>query len=188
MFVVGFLTIFVLLGVAASGLGRALALYKPLMQKVGGLMLIGMGLFMLRVIKPSWMFRELKIRLPSHQIVRWRKLSSWLVGTTFGLAWTPCVGPVLAVILFWASQTQTFWQGTWLLLAYGLGLGAPFLAVGALFEALTPRLIALNRLGNWMQKGSAVIILITGILLLTSKLEWLSIRLLKLFNLNTLAV
>lgn len=187
LFVVGFVGVFVLLGAAASSLGKAIALYKPFIEKLGGGFLILMGLFMLGVIKPTWLYKEFKIHLPS-KLTKWRKLNSLLVGTTFGFAWTPCIGPVLAVILFWASQAATIWQGIGLLLAYGIGMGLPFVIIGLLFETLTPKLNATARMGRWLQRAAAIIIILTGVLLITGYMQSISLQLLNFLNLRTLAI
>jgi cytochrome c-type biogenesis protein len=161
--------------------------YKPLMQRVGGVFFVSMGLFMLGIIKPAFLYIERRIELPKN-ITKWKKLNSLLVGMTFGFAWTPCIGPVLAVILFWASQTQNFIQGISLLLVYGIGLGLPFLVVALLFESISLKLSKATKLGHVLQILSAVIIIIMGILLFLGKIEIVSVKLLQLFNLNTLSV
>lgn len=185
LFVAGFIIVFVLLGVLASFAGRIVNIYKPIVQKIGGIFFIILGLFMLDVIRPAALLKERKLNL--NQIVKARKLNSFLVGSTFGFAWTPCIGPVLAVILFWASQQATFWQGLGLLLAYGIGLGIPFLVVGLLFETLAPRLSGAGRLGKTLRIIAAILIIITGVLLILNRVEYLTIRLLDFFNLRTLA-
>lgn len=187
IFTIGFILIFVLLGATANTVGRVFASYKPVMQKVGGLFFIVMGLFMLEIIRPVFLYKERKLELPKN-ITKWKKLNSLLVGMTFGFAWTPCIGPVLAVILFWASQAQSLAQGVGLLFVYGLGLGLPFVIVALMFESIAPKLSKTTKFGHILQKVAAIVILIMGILLFLGKVELISVRLLQLFSLNTLSV
>lgn len=187
IFTIGFILVFVLLGATANTVGRVFASYKPLMQKVGGVFFIVMGLFMLELIKPIFLYKERKIELPKN-LTKWKKLNSLLVGMTFGLAWTPCIGPVLAVILFWASQAQSLVQGVSLLFVYGIGLGLPFVVVAFMFESIAPKLSKSTKFGHILQKVAAIVILVMGILLLFGKVEFISVRLLQLFELNTLSV
>jgi cytochrome c biogenesis protein CcdA len=157
------------------------------MQKVGGVFFIAMGLFMLEIVKPVFLYKERKIELPKN-ITKWKKLNSFLVGMTFGFAWTPCIGPVLAVILFWASQAQSLAQGVGLLFVYGLGLGMPFVVVALMFESIAPKLSKTTKFGHILQKIAAIVILVMGLLLVLDKATLISIRLLQFFGLNTLSV
>lgn len=187
IFTVGFIIVFVLLGATANTVGRVFASYKPFIQRLGGVFFIVMGLFMLEVIKPAFLYKERKLELPK-KIIKWKKLNSLLVGMTFGFAWTPCIGPVLAVILFWASQAQSFVQGVGLLLVYGIGLGLPFVVVALMFESIASKLSKASRFGHLLQKVSAIVIVIMGVLLLLGQVELISVKLLQLFELNTLSV
>jgi cytochrome c-type biogenesis protein len=110
------------------------------------------------------------------------------VGITFGFAWTPCIGPVLSVILFWASQAKTVYAGIGLLTAYGIGMGVPFLIVALLFEVISPKLSKAQKFGNWLQKGSGVLIVIFGILMLLNKTHIVTFALLEIFNIDKFAV
>ncbi len=187
IFTIGFIFVFVLLGATTNTLGRFLGIYKPLIRKLGGFLFIIMGLFMLNIIKPHFLYQERKLRL-SVSPTKFRKLNSFFVGLTFGFAWTPCIGPVLAVILFWAAQTETVWQGMSLLLAYGIGLGIPFLVVALFFEKISSKLVITKRLGRYLNLLAGIVILLIGALLILGKVELLSMWLLQFFNLNILAV
>lgn len=137
-FTLGFILVFVLLGATVNTFGRQLNAYKGIIQQIGGIFFIFVGLFMLEIIKPLILLKELKLPLPKNP-TRWQKVNSLLVGITFGFAWTPCIGPVLAVILFWASQAATLAQGVSLLFVYGLGLATPFLIIALGFESFAPK-------------------------------------------------
>ncbi|MFZ5425083.1 MAG: cytochrome c biogenesis CcdA family protein [Patescibacteria group bacterium] len=185
-FTLGFIFVFVLLGASASKVANTLAVNRNLFQKIGGGFFVVMGLVMLGKFKFSFFQKEYKLSF-STKFLKWHKLNSFLTGITFGFAWTPCIGPVLAVILFWASQAGTTLKGMLLLLTYGLGIGVPFLLIGIFFEYLAPRLSLFSKYGYFMNKAASVFIIIMGVLMLINKVEFISITLLRLFNLNTLS-
>lgn len=186
-FSLGFICVFVLLGAGASSIGILFATQRVFLQRLGGAFFIILGVFMLGIIKPGILMKERKIKLPKN-LSKWRKLNSFLVGMFFGFAWTPCVGPVLAVILFWASQTNTVLQGTTLLFVYGLGLGLPFVLIGLLFDRLLPVLSESQKFGAVLNKIAGLIILVTGILLLVGRLDILTTSLLNLLNIRSHSV
>jgi len=187
LFTLGFIFVFVLLGATANTLGRGLVAYRYTIQRLGGVLLIVLGAFILEIIKPSFLYRELKIQLPKN-LTRVKEFNSFLVGTTFGFAWTPCIGPVLAVILFWASQAATLWKGVSLLIAYGIGLGLPFLVIALGFEKLAPKLRKATKAGKTIQYISGGLVVLAGILLIFGKLDVLSIYLVRLFGLDEFSI
>jgi cytochrome c-type biogenesis protein len=101
-------------------------------------------------------------------------LRSFLTGGIFSLAWTPCVGPILGSVLTLALGSETAWQGAYLLAIYSLGLGLPFLIIGAAFGSITPLLRRINRYSNWIYIISGLLLITIGILILTNKLVWFS--------------
>jgi cytochrome c-type biogenesis protein len=187
IFTLGFIAVFVLLGAGSSSLGLLLGRHKLLFQRLGGAFFVLLGLFMLGIFRPAFLYRERKFSLPVKP-TRFRQLNSLLVGLVFGFAWTPCIGPVLAVILFWASQATTVAIGTSLLLAYGIGLGIPFLIIALFFEKLAPLLKKTQPLGQKLHWLAAIVIIVMGILLAIGRVELVSVRLLQWLNFNTLAV
>jgi len=99
-------------------------------------------------------------------------LRSLLIGAIFALAWTPCVGPILGGILTLALQSETARQGAYLLAAYSLGLGLPFLVVGAAFSSITPLLKRVHRYSTPVYIFSGALLIAVGILILTNNLNW----------------
>jgi cytochrome c-type biogenesis protein len=186
-FTLGFILIFTLLGATANSLGSLFATNRELIQKIGGIFFIIMGLFMLDLIKPMALLKERKIELPKH-LTKWNKLNALILGSTFGFAWTPCVGPVLGVILFWASQAASFWKGVGLLTAYGVGLGVPFLVVALLFESLAPKLKNTHKFGKALQLISGGVIILMGILLILNKVEYIALVLINIAGLRAFSV
>lgn len=186
-FTIGFILVFVLLGATANATGTFFVQYRNIIQRIGGMFLVIMALFILEVIKPAFLFHEKKIHLP-HRFEKYRKINSLLTGFTFGFAWSPCIGPVLGVILFWASQAKTLLAGTSLLFVYGIGLGIPFLIIGLFFEKLAPKISHAGKFGHRINILAGILILVTGLLLVFGKLDYISIKLLQFFDLRTLSV
>ncbi len=185
-FVIGFVSIFVLLGALAYSSNALINEYKNVIQKIGAVFLIFLGLFMAEIIKPEFMYQEKKAQL-SQKLSKLGYLSSFLFGVTFGFAWTPCIGPVLAVILFWASQTSNLLNSIWLLTVYGLGLGTPFLIVGLFFEYLSTKITKLQKYSLTIQKIGGLIVLIFGILLLTDQIGYTSRIINHIFHIKNLS-
>lgn len=166
-FVVGFLLIFVLLGIGATGIGLLLTIYRRPMQVIGGLLFILLGAHLAGLIQIRFLDRSRQVKLDKG-VTRWQYLNAFLIGLTFGFSWTPCIGPVLGVILFWASQEATFWRGFFLLLSFGLGLGLPFLLLSLLAEHLIKPLRKYGRLFYYLQITAGVFVLVIGLLLVTN--------------------
>lgn len=186
-FVLGFLVVFVLLGLGASSAGILLNQYRRLIQTIGGVFFILLGLHFAGVFKIAFFSKYKKINLERH-FTRFPKVNSFLVGLTFGFAWTPCIGPVLAVILFWASQAGTFWSGFWLLLSFGLGLGIPFIILSLFTESIMKRLRKASKAFYYAQVVAGLIIIVIGVLLIGNWLYLLTGPLLKFGTLESFLI
>ncbi len=169
-FVAGFSLVFVILG-ASMGLLGAMVPLGPL-RNIAGALLILFGLFLIAATKVSWLNYE-KHLLPNRARGT-GYLRSLSIGAIFSLAWIPCVGPVLGGILTLALSSQTVWQGVYLLLAYSLGLGLPFIVVGLALGVLSPYLRWFNRHAYLTSIVSGALLIAIGILILTGKLAYLS--------------
>ena len=166
-FVLGFSVVFALLGVLLNTLLQNIAYEVQLwLSRIGGVMIIFFGLYLVRLIKIPFLEREykfgVKIKFKS------RYATSFLFGLAFAVGWTPCVGPALGVILGLAAINpgSTFL----LLLTYALGLGIPFLIVGA-FTGQAVEFINRHAKGlKYLNIVFGVILLALGILIFTQKL------------------
>ncbi|GHO50201.1 cytochrome c biogenesis CcdA family protein [Ktedonospora formicarum] len=143
-FIIGFTLAFTALGATASTLGSYLSEQQVLLRRVGGIVLFIIGLHLTGVLKLPFLYWQKRI---TYYPSRPNYGASILMGIIFAIAWSPCVGPILASILYMASFTTTLQQGVLLLLAYSLGLGVPFLILGlglnqlsALLKRLKPHL------------------------------------------------
>lgn len=172
LFSLGFLTIFIILGFAATTVGNVFAANRAIFEKLGGIFLILMGIYMLEIIKLSSLFKTFQFQ-PSQKL-RATKLGALLFGLSFGFAWTPCIGPVLATILFFAAQAETHMAGVFLLFTFGLGLAIPFVIVGALFQTVQNKIANLGKYASVIRILSGCIIIVAGVLLLTGQLGLIS--------------
>ena len=127
LFILGFSTVFVALGAGAGAIGSMLDAHRATLTRLSGALMLLMGLFVLGVVRLPMLERDRRF----HFIDRpYGPAGTVLLGMAFAFGWTPCIGPILASILFYAGAAETAQQGALLLLVYSLGLGVPFLASG----------------------------------------------------------
>jgi cytochrome c-type biogenesis protein len=169
-FVIGFTVVFTLFGAGAGLVGFALSAYITVIRQIAGILLIVFGAFLLLSLKVPWL--NFEKRLAPSQGTTIGYLRSFFTGGIFSLAWTPCIGPILAGILTLAMGSETAGQGAYLLAIYSLGLGLPFLVVGAAFDSITPLLRRIHRYSVIIYIISGVLLIIVGILILANKMIW----------------
>ncbi len=170
-FVAGFSLVFVILGAGAGLAGFALSPYSPVVRQIAGGLLIALGVFMLAALKVPWLNYEKRLAPSTGRVTGY--LRSLLIGGTFSLAWTPCLGPIIGTILIIAGVSETALHGAYLLAAYSLGLGLPFLAIGAALDSATPLLRRIHRYSGQIHIASGILLIAVGILILTNSLNWL---------------
>jgi len=170
-FVVGFSLVFIILGAGVGLLGFTLGVNTALTRYIAGGLLIAFGIFLLASLKIPWLNYERRLAPSTGATTGY--LRSLIIGAIFSLAWTPCVGPVLGGILTLAWSSETAWQGASLLAVYSLGLGIPFLIIGAAFDSLRPLLQRIHRYSTWSYIISGLLLIAVGILILTGNLSWL---------------
>ncbi|GAC1532229.1 MAG: cytochrome c biogenesis protein CcdA [Acidimicrobiales bacterium] len=175
LFVAGFSTVFIALGLGASAFGGALFTHHVLLTRLTGLLVVAMALFLIGslILRAPWLYRELRFH-PSPS--RLGPLAAPITGVAFGFGWTPCIGPVLGSVLGVAAESGRAAHGAALLSAYSLGLGIPFLITG----------LALGRLGgtlNWIKRHttlttgvSAAFLAFFGVLLTFNRLTSVTIE------------
>jgi len=169
-FIVGFSLVFIALGASLGLLGAAVP--QQVLEKVAGTLLITFGIFLVAAMKiPRLNYEK---RLDFGRAKGTGYLRSLLIGVVFSLGWIPCVGPILGGILTLAASSQTVWQGVYLLLAYCVGLGLPFIAVGLALGAASRYIRWLSRHAFVTSIVAAVLLIGVGILMLTGYMEYLS--------------
>jgi len=186
LFIVGFTVVFVALGAAASGVGRLLVSHKETLTHVSGFVVILLGLVLLLGVLPAGFWARVgagprgaltRITGERRFDVRPSTLGTWaapVMGMAFAFAWTPCIGPVLAVVLGLAEHNGSLAGGVLLLFAYSLGLAVPFVLAGLAFGRLTS-VIARARRGLWLVEAiGGTVLVVFGVLLVTDHLGWIS--------------
>ncbi|KPK42110.1 MAG: cytochrome C biogenesis protein [Omnitrophica WOR_2 bacterium SM23_29] len=165
LFIAGFTAVFVLLGASFTFFGSLLSRYQDMIKKVGGMIVILLGLHIAGVINLSFLQREKKFEIKTRPL---GFLGSFLVGATFSLGWTPCVGPILSSILILSSTADEIGKGVVLLLSYSLGLGLPFFLSSLLINNF---LAYFNKVKGYLRAISIIsglFIIIIGVMILTN--------------------
>jgi len=170
-FVIGFTIVFIIMGVGAGLAGFVISSHIAIIRQIAGGLLVLFGLFLLLAQKIPWLNYERRLA-PSHSITT-GYLRSLITGGIFSFAWTPCVGPILGSILALAWSSETIWRSAYLLALYSLGLGVPFLIIGAAFDSVIPWLKRLQRYSTAIYIFSGALLIVVGILILTNRLFWL---------------
>lgn len=183
LFVFGFLLVFMALGAASGGLGHYLAVWREWLQRIGGFFLIAVGLYLTDWMRWPALYKIRSLHNRARPSVR--SLSPWhsvMTGFTFGFSWTPCIGPVLATILFLATFQGGSLHGSLLLLTFALGLGVPFVVTAVLLDRLLPWLRRFAQVTRVLQNVGAIIIIVLGLLLLTGGYGYLQSYLVRFTN------
>lgn len=123
LFIAGFSAVFIAFGASASFIGQILYEYQDVIRKIGAVLIILFGLYMLGILKMKFLMTEHHLVKFHHRPVGY--VGSFLIGTAFAAAWTPCVGPILGAILAYASTRESMQDGILLLASYSMGLGLP---------------------------------------------------------------
>ncbi len=175
LFVVGFSSIFIMLGASASFLGQFFRAYEVWITRIGGVVIVLLGIHLAGVLRMTSLLREKRLHLNDKPA---GYLGTLGVGVAFGAGWTPCIGPALGAILTYGMAQDTMWAGVGLLTVYSLGLAIPFLLASL---ALDWFLQTFQKFRAWIpvvEKASGVLLILLGILLLTGQFtllaSWLS--------------
>ncbi|MGB7432816.1 MAG: cytochrome c biogenesis protein CcdA [Ahrensia sp.] len=171
-FAAGVITVFMGLGAAASAFGQALREYFDILRWLAAAIIIAMGLHFLGVIRIPILYRQLRADAGATSNVS--LVGAYVIGLAFAFGWTPCVGPVLAAILFMAAGSDTAWQGAGLLFVYGVGMTAPFV-LAALFIGPFMRWMSRFRrhLGK-IEKMMGGLLIVFGLLIATNSINYIA--------------
>lgn len=173
-FVLGFTSVFVIMGASATQIGQLLAAYAGVLSKVMGSVVIIFGVHLLGLVRIPLLYREKR----AHAQLQPRSLAgAYVIGAGFGFGWTPCIGPILGGVLAMAAIQQTVWAGVGLLVVYSLGLGIPFLIAAIAAERVNRGIRRFGRLYRAVEVTSALLLIGVGVLLLTGKFAWLNSQL-----------
>ena len=178
MFVLGFATVFIIMGASASYAGQLLRSYLPILAKVAGVFIILMGLNFLGVFKLAFLMREKRYHAETRPA---GLIGAYAVGLAFAFGWTPCIGPVLAMILTLAATEQDVMKGAGLLAVYSAGLGIPFMLAAAGVGTFLGFLKRFRRHMLTVERVMGVLLILTGIMFLTGTLQDFSYWLIEQF-------
>ena len=167
LFSLGFSFVFIIFGAAASFLGQVLLQNSQTLRIFAGLIIILFSLQLLGIINISFLNFEKKIYTKKNNNIWF----SFIIGMAFGFGWTPCIGPILGSILALASTEETVFKAIILLSFYSLGLAIPFILSGYLMQRFLMFSRNFKKNINLVTKGGGVILLITGVLILTNQLQ-----------------
>ena len=123
-FIIGFSIVFILLGAISTEVGQMLRFYKSALARISGIVIIIFGLHLTGIFKIKWLYTDARLHSVKGGSTPW---GAFVIGFAFAFGWTPCVGPILAVILGFAAVQNSVGKGILLLAIYSLGLAVPFL-------------------------------------------------------------
>lgn len=178
-FVLGFSLVFVLLGLAASGIGAWLRQNAALFNRVAGVIVFLFGLHVSGILKVRALNYEKRFHVTGAK--KRGVLGSALIGIAFGFGWTPCIGPILGAILALAAQQKSMVTGAWLLVVYSAGLGIPFILTALLFSYLMGAFGFIKRHFRAVEIISGGLLMLVGILMFFNLLAVLANRMLDWF-------
>ncbi len=171
LFILGFSLVFIALGAGATLVGQVLFQQQRLIQKIGGVFIVLMGLYVAGWLRIPFLMREWRVELKDRPA---GYLGALIVGITFAAGWTPCIGPILGSILTLASVSQTAGAGIRMLAAYSLGLAIPFLVSSLAIDRF---LVFFDRFKRFMPVvtwASGLILIALGLLLVSDYFTALS--------------
>ena len=177
LFCTGFSTVFIILGASASFLGQTLLQNSEILRIVAGIIIIIFSLQLVGLINIGYLNLEKRFEAKKSQNI----LFPYVIGLAFGFGWTPCIGPILGSILALASIEETLSRAILLLSFYSLGLALPFIASGYLIQRFLLFSKNFKKNINIISKIGGIILLVTGILILTNQLQTLGYYLLNIF-------
>lgn len=168
-FVAGFSLIFIVFGALAGFLGAALVPYRLWIARIGGILVICSGLFIIGFLEIPFLSKERRFAIAS-LAERGRLFSAFTLGMAFSAGWTPCVGPILGSILLLASTSATAFQGAALLAVFSMGLAMPFLAVALAIGSATKLLARITHYAPILSAIGGAFLICIGLLLLTDNM------------------
>ena len=167
VFSLGFSFVFIVFGATASFLGQILLQNSQILRTIAGVIIIIFSLQLIGVLNIKFLNVEKKFYTKKSNNI----FFVFIIGMAFGFGWTPCIGPILGSILALASTEETIYKAILLLSFYSLGLAIPFVLSGYLMQKFLIFSKNFKRNINLVTKGGGIILLITGILILTNQLQ-----------------
>tara|TARA_B100000900_G_C20346303_1_gene620372 strand:+ start:69 stop:776 length:708 start_codon:yes stop_codon:yes gene_type:complete len=177
LFCFGFSTVFIIFGASASLLGRLFLQNSEILRLLAGIIIVIFSLQLIGVINISYLNFEKRFDAKESKNI----FFPYIIGLAFGFGWTPCIGPILGSILALASIEETLIKAVIMLIFYSLGLALPFILSGYLIQKFLLLSKNFKRNINLISKIGGIILLITGILILTNQLQVIGFYIIEIF-------
>ena len=177
LFCLGFSSVFVILGASASFIGKAFLQNSEILRIIAGIIIIIFSLQLIGLINIPYLNFEKRFDAKESTNI----LFPYIIGLAFGFGWTPCIGPILGSILALASIEETLTRAILLLIFYSLGLAIPFVLSGYLIQRFLLFSKNFKRNINLISKSGGVILLVTGVLILTNQLQAVGFYIIEIF-------
>jgi len=171
MFIMGFSTIFMLMGASTTYLGQFFLSKQAIIRQIGGVLIVLFGLYIMGLFKLLILSRDTRFHFKNRPA---GYLGSYFIGVAFGAGWTPCVGPILGSILIYASTTGSVLTGIELLAVYSLGLGLPLLLSAIGVQSFLLYFKKTVRYMNWISRASGAFLVVVGVMIFTNSLTQLT--------------
>ena len=177
LFCLGFSSVFIILGASASFLGKTLLQNSEILRIIAGIIIIIFSLQLIGLINISYLNFEKRFDAKESRNI----LFPYIIGLAFGFGWTPCIGPILGSILALASIEETLSRAILLLMFYSLGLAIPFVLSGYLIQRFLLFSKNFKKNINFISKTGGIILLVTGVLILTNQLQAIGFYIIEIF-------
>ena len=177
LFCLGFSSVFIILGASASFLGQALLQNSEILRIIAGIVIIIFSLQLIGLINISYLNFEKRFDAKKSKNI----FFPYIIGLAFGFGWTPCIGPILGSILALASIEETLSRAILLLIFYSSGLAIPFVLSGYLIQRFLLLSKNFKKNINLISKSGGIILLVTGVLILTNQLQAVGFYIIEIF-------
>lgn len=166
-YVIGFSSVFIMMGASASFLGGIIFKYRPIIRIIGGLIVILLGIHLTGIIRIKSLEFEKRVQVNNRPL---NYLGVLLVGMAFAAGWSPCIGPLLGSILIYAGAIETVSEGVILLAIYSAGLAIPFIAISIFINIFIKFIKKASFAMKYINTASGILLILVGIFLLANKL------------------
>jgi cytochrome c-type biogenesis protein len=170
-FIVGFSIVFITLGAISTEVGQVLAQYKSLLARVAGAIIILFGLHLTGIFQIKALLADTRLHNLKGSSSAW---GAFVIGFAFAFGWTPCVGPILAVVLGFAAAQDTVWKGIFLLAIYSAGLAVPFLVTSLGIERFLKFYNRFKFHMHAVEVASGCLLIVLGVLLVMGRFTIIS--------------
>ncbi len=171
LFIAGFSIVFLALGATATVLGQMFVRNREWVGRIGGVLVIVLGLYLLGAFNIGVFARERRVHIANKPL---GYFGTFLVGMAFAAGWTPCIGPILGGVLTYTASSADLNRGLVLLLAYSLGLAVPFLLAALMIDRFMDLFQRYRGALIWISRASGVLLILVGILMITGSMTVLS--------------